>query len=317
MTTTEPQPSSLPAVAQSRLAHDNQGGAAATAFLEYADYLNLGQMGFEPIAGVVGIAVVHLGRVQLGGYKQAIELEVYSQGIGMGIYASLGRLQEEARLLGADGVIVDNFEERRVGEEHEYTFSGTAVRFAPRPGALRTTGGLPFIHGDGVICLYEMMRLNLAPVTFGFGVCVYHVPHRSMRQAMGQAFQNTEVPQFTEAWYSAREIGLSRLQSYLENQGAELVLNMDILKEADFFGEHTVEFRVTGMGWRRFAGLSQLVPEVDLRPAALIEKGLVVIGADGSFAAPGQPAGYAPPPPEPPEPPESPDPPPSDSGSSD
>lgn len=333
MTNTAPaQQLALPAAAQSRISHTTQGRAAATAFLTYADYVGLRQLGFEPMAGVIGISVVHLGRGQLTGMKQAQELEVYSHAIGMGLFASMGRLQEEAALLGADGVLVRDVEIRRISEEHEYHYSGTALRFTPRPGALRTTSGLPFLYsaprsvailysGSGVergptewalgtntavMSLYQMMKLDMVPVTCGYGVCVYHVPHRSMRQALGQMFQNTEVPQFTEAWYTAREIAMSRLQSYLEQQGSELVVDMEVTKEADFFGEHTVEFRVRGMGWRHAEGVSAILPAVDLRPSALIERGLQVIGADGAPAvadALGATVAAPPVPPPPPPPP--------------
>ena len=320
----------LPQAAQSRIGHSTQGGAARTAFLSYGEYIALRQIGFEPLAGVVGISVVHLGRPQLSGFKQAMELEVFSQAIGMGLFAAMGRLQEEAALLGADGVLVHDVEVRRIHEEHEYYYSGTALRFTHSPGSLRTTNGLPFLYSapiahcgastDGrfpaydmqlqsqgrisaVMALHQMMRLDMAPVTGGYGICVYHVPHRSMRQALGQTFQNTEVPQFTDAWYTAREIAISRLQAYLEQQGSEIVIDMEVTKEADFFGEHTVEFRVRGMGWRRLEGLSRLLPAIDLRPSAIVERGLQVIGLDAPLGDPGGPGGYVAPPPPPPPPP--------------
>jgi uncharacterized protein YbjQ (UPF0145 family) len=290
MTTTPPQQQQLaiPQVAQARLAHDAQPGAAATAFLSFPEYLTLRQMGLEPISTVVGLSVVHLGGIQVSGYKQAVELEAYSQAISLGVLSAAGRMQEEAATLGADGILLQYVEERGIGEEeHEYSWAGTALRFTPSPGGLRAAGGLPFVSNATVQTMYQMMRIGLAPVTYTMGVSVYHVPHRSLRQALGQTFRNTEVPVFTDAWYSAREIAMSRLQGQMERQGAQLVLQIKMQTNADVFGEHTAEFRFWGHGWRYVEGLARMIPAVDLSPDALIERGLLVTGSERFSPAPG------------------------------
>jgi uncharacterized protein YbjQ (UPF0145 family) len=300
MTTPPSQGYGLPQAAQSRLGHDTQAGAASTAFLGHGDFLTLRQLGFEPIAAVVGLSVMHIGGIQLAGYKQAVELEVYSNAISMGKRTAAARLQEEAGTLGADGVFVDEVSERSIGEEHEYALSGTALRFVPSPGSLRTVNGLPFIFCTTASVLYQMMRAGYAPVTHGIGVSVYHVPHRSLRQALGQTFQNTEVPLFTDAWYTAREIAVSRLQAFMEQQGAELILGMNMTMNADAFGEHTAEFRVGAQGWRRVPGLEQMIPSIDLTPEALIVRGLLVTGPETRSGASSSPMA-PPPPPAPPQ----------------
>jgi uncharacterized protein YbjQ (UPF0145 family) len=268
----------LPQAAQSRLAHDREAGSARTSFMSAGDYLNLRQAGFEPIAGVIGLSVVHIGGVQLAGVNQAMELGVYSNAITIGLVDASARLQEEAGTLGADGVLLHEIDERSFGEEHEYAWSGTALRFVPNPGALRTASGLPFVFAHTTQMLYQMMRVGMVPVIYGYGVCVYHVPHRTMRQALGQTFQNAEVPVFTDAWYTAREIAIARLQGQMEQHGAQLVLNMKMSMAADAFGEHTAEFRLAGSGWRHVEGLQQAMPAIDLAPEALIERGLMVTG---------------------------------------
>jgi uncharacterized protein YbjQ (UPF0145 family) len=271
-------PMALPQAAQSRLAHDRDAGAARTSFLGAGDYLSLRQAGFEPIAGVIGLSVVHIGGVQVAGFNQASELGVYSNAITIGLVDASARLQEEAGTLGADGVFLHEMEERTLGEEHEYAWSGTALRFVPNPGALRTASGLPFVFAHSAQMLYQMMRAGMAPVIHGYGVCVYHVPHRTMRQALGQTFQNAEVPVFTDAWYTAREIAVARLQGTMEQHGAQIVLNMKMSMAVDAFGEHTAEFRLSGSGWRHVDGLQQAMPAIDLAPEALIERGLLVTG---------------------------------------
>ena len=304
MTATPQQPQqqlSIPQVGQSRLSHIAQNGAR-TSFLAYGDYLPLRQMGFEPIAGVVGISVVHIGAVQLAGYKQSVELEAFSNALSMGRYDARVRMQEEGGLLGADLVFVDSFDIRRIAEEHEYVYSGTAMRFTPRPGALRTANGLPSMYHGGVMLLLQTMRTNLVPVTYGYGVCVYHVPHRSLRQALGQTFQNTEVPVFTEAWYTAREIAMSRLQGICEEQGSDTILGMNLEVEEDSFGEHTATFRIGGQGWRGVEGLAESLGPVDFMPTALLSQSTkeVKLFADSLRVEGGRHVPTPPPPPAPP-----------------
>lgn len=278
----------LPAAAQGRLHHASQQGAAITSFLEYGPHLLLDQMGFEPIGAVMGLSVVHLGRIQVAGLRQAVELDGYSTALSLGRLSAIGRMQDEAAALNADGVICHSLvnERRFDAEEHEYSIRGTAVRFRPQPGALRTPGGRPFVYVHSVQALYQMLRRDWAPVAYGYGVCVYHVPHRSLRQALSQTFQNTEIPQFTDAWYTAREIAVSRLQSQLEQQGAQLVMAMDVHENAETFGEHTAEFRAYGSGWVRREGIAKMVPAMDATVAGLIENGVYVTSENPTGPSP-------------------------------
>jgi uncharacterized protein YbjQ (UPF0145 family) len=283
-----PQQYPLPAAATGRLQHSTQPGAAVTSFFGYAQHLMLEQLGLEPIGAVMGLSVVHIGRVQLAGLRQAIELDGYSQALSMGRLNALHRMQDEAAHLGADGVICHTaVNERRFdAEEHEYSIRGTAVRFRPQPGALRTPSGHPFVCLSSVQALYQMLRRDYAPVAFTYGVCVYHVPHRSLRQALSQTFQNSEIPQFTDAWYTAREIAASRLQAQLEQQGASLVMAMDITEDAQAFGEHTAEFRAHGSGWVKRPGLSRLIGTMDASVAGLLENGVYVTADNAGLTEP-------------------------------
>jgi uncharacterized protein YbjQ (UPF0145 family) len=274
-----PQNPSLPSAAQGRLHHSTQAGAAATSFTNYYEYLFLEQMGFEPLGAVMGMSVMHIGGIQIAGLKQSKELEVYSQATATGLQAAVRRLQDEAALLGADGVYLEGLvaAQRIGGEEHEYTIRGTAVRFRPQPGGLRTSGGAPFLYPGTPMSMYQMLRRGWAPCSIAYGVCVWHVPHRTLRQTFGQTFQNAEVPIFTEAWYTAREVALSRMQAQLEQHGSQLVIATDVVEHSGVHGEHTVEFRAHGTGWARKEGLAQLVPEVDLTAVSLIEHGAAYI----------------------------------------
>jgi len=267
---------SLPPAAQDRISRIAQGGSPGLAFTDYGQFAMIDDVGFDVLGAVVGLSIMHIGRVQLTGIRTPTELEAYSQALSAGILNALGRLQEEARQLGADGVLVSAVSKKHFDmEEHEYSVKGTAVRFRSKPGALRTPSGDPFVCSTPVITLYQMLRRGICPIALGYGVCVYHVPHRTIRQSLGQTFQNTEVPIFTEGWYTAREIALTRLETQLQPKGAQWILDVDVAEEAEVFGEHTSEFRAVGTGWVRRDEVKQMIPEIDLVAPSLIERGAV------------------------------------------
>src|ERR1700722_8659787 len=159
---------SIPSVAQGRLQHAAQGGVRS-AFYGLSTLLSYDAIGLEPLGAVVGMSVLHLGKFDLAGLKQPVELEAFSQALALGHYWSLQRLQEEASLLGADGVVLDSlFSVRRFdAEEHEYSTKGTAMRSRAQPGALRTASGLPFVFPYSSYHLYGLLRHGYVPVNIG------------------------------------------------------------------------------------------------------------------------------------------------------
>lgn len=219
------------------------------------------------------MSVVHIGGLQITGLKQACELEVYSQAKTIGLVDSLTRAKEEAAMLGADGVFVTAYESKRIaGEEHEYACVGTALRYRAQPGALRTRNGHPFAFDSSLAVLYTLLRRGMRPVDRAWGVCVYHVPHRTLRQTLRQTFQNTEVPVFTEAWQTARELAVARLQGQLDYQGAQVMVEFQMDIDAEEFGEHTAVFAATALG---VCGRGEpLCPVVDFTPIAFAANGV-------------------------------------------
>jgi uncharacterized protein YbjQ (UPF0145 family) len=270
--------SAIPQAGQWRLQHSRQQGSAATSFYDHLTFTLLDQMGFEPIGAVIGMSVMHIGGVQVTGWKTARELDTYSGAIMLGIDNALGRMREEAAMMGADGIHLRSYVARSNlgGEEHEYQISGTALRFRPKPGALRARDGFPFVNPLAPAPLYQMMKRGWFPSNIAYGVCVYHVPHRTIRQSLTQTFQNVEVPVFTESWYTARETALGRMQGKIEQSGSELVLDVTLEEKSGVHHEHAIEFLARGDGWSRRRELAQLIPEVDLTSAALMKNELMM-----------------------------------------
>jgi uncharacterized protein YbjQ (UPF0145 family) len=85
-----------------------------------------------------------------------------------------------------------------------------------------------------------------APLGMVMGTCVYHIAHRSIGQTLGNAGQNVELPQFTEALYDARELAMSRMQAEAEQLQAEGVVGVQLLSLPHRWGGHTTEFFTIG-----------------------------------------------------------------------
>ncbi|MBO0882377.1 MAG: hypothetical protein J2P17_18990 [Mycobacterium sp.] len=272
------QPADLPPAAQWRLQHSFQQGAAKSSLLGPSGFVLLDELGFEPVGAAMGIAVMHVGGIQVTGWNTPQELEVYSNALTFGTDLAITRLREEAAGLGADGVLLDTTvtRERIMGSEYEYQITGTAVRFRPKPGALRAPDGGPFTCVTSVLTLSQMMSRGWFPTNIAYGFCVYHMPHRGMRQAIGQSFQNTEVPAFTESWYTARELALGRMQAKAEMARSHVVLDTEVNDAGDVHGEHSVEFIAYGAGWVRRHDLIGVVPRPDLTSVALMDRELMM-----------------------------------------
>ena len=268
------QGSAIPQAGQWRLHHSLQQGSAATSLLGLSSFALLDQMGFEPIGVVVGMSVVHIGGLQVAGWSTPRELEVYSGAITLAIDNALRRLRDEAAMMGADGIHLKTMVKRSNigGEEHEYYVWGSALRFRPKPGAMRARDGGPFVNAQAPTGLYQMMKRGWLPSNIAYGACVFHVPHRTMRQSLAQTFQNVEVQIFTESWYTARETALGRMQGKAEQSGSQLVLGIAVDEESGVHGEHAILFLARGEGWSRRDDLVQLIPEVDLTLVALMDK---------------------------------------------
>jgi len=97
------------------------------------------------------------------------------------------------------------------------------------------------------------------------GRCVFRIAHQSIRQSVRQAGQNVEIPQYTQAIYSARELAMSRMQAEGERDGATGIVGVHVAESNQVWGEHGVEFFAMGTGVRPVAAsttstLSFMVP---------------------------------------------------------
>ncbi len=240
----------LDPVAAERLSHAK---SLWTSDLSINEYALLHGAGFEPVDLVMGVSVYHVG-YQVSGLRQQQELTVLTEAMYRARWNAMARMQAEADSLGADGIVGVRLEWRAHGEarEHiEFLAVGTAVRFTAQPGAFRRTNGQAFSSHLSGQDLVTLLATGHAPVAFVLGNCVYHVAAQGFMQTLKQMGRNTEMPQWTQGNYEARELAMSRMQAEAERDGAEGVVGVRFSVHNYVWGTHTLEFYADGTSIRR------------------------------------------------------------------
>ncbi|WP_029111832.1 heavy metal-binding domain-containing protein [Mycobacterium sp. URHB0044] len=253
------QPSQLDPVAGERLSH---AGQVFTSDLSINEFALLHGAGFEPIELVMGVSVYHVG-YQFSGLKQQMELPVLTEATYRARWNAMGRMQAEADALNADGIVGVRLDWRNQGEsgEHlEFIAIGTAVKYTAKPGAYRRPSGQAFsshLTGQDMVTL---LRSGYTPVAFVMGNCVFHIAVQGFLQTLRQIGQNTEMPQWTQGNYEARELAMSRMQAEAQRDGANGVVGVNLAISNYTWGLHTVEFYAAGTAVRPTGHTDTIAP---------------------------------------------------------
>ncbi|MDT5066298.1 MAG: hypothetical protein QOK02_2453 [Mycobacterium sp.] len=253
------QPSQLDPVAGERLSH---AGEVFTSDLSINEFALLHGAGFEPIELVMGVSVYHVG-YQFSGLKQQMELPVLTEATYRARWNAMGRMQAEADALNADGIVGVRLDWRNQGEsgEHlEFIAIGTAVKYTANPGAYRRPSGQAFsshLTGQDMVTL---LRSGYTPVAFVMGNCVFHIAVQGFLQTLRQIGQNTEMPQWTQGNYEARELAMSRMQAEAQRDGGNGVVGVNLAISNYTWGLHTVEFYAAGTAVRPTGHTDTITP---------------------------------------------------------
>jgi uncharacterized protein YbjQ (UPF0145 family) len=78
------------------------------------------------------------------------------------------------------------------------------------------------------------------------GVCVYHIAHLGMGQWFRQIGRNTEMANYTQGVYEARELALERLQAESAALRASNVIGIDVSQSNYQWESHVIEFFALG-----------------------------------------------------------------------
>ena len=251
------------AIASTRLAESNK---IWTSDLSVSEFALLDAAGFAPSEFVMGSSVYHIGW-QNQNLRQSTELQVLSQAMYTARSNAMGRMLGEAAQVKADGVVGVRltFRQHGLSSDHiEFIAVGTSIRHKTKPGTFRQGNGQPFTSHLNVQDFYTLLATGHAPCTFVMGVCVYHVAAQGFMQTLKQMGQNVEIPQWTQCYYDAREIALSRMQAEAERAEASGITGVEWSASEWMWGAHTLEFFTSGTSVRRVGGGTPITPSLVL-----------------------------------------------------
>ena len=240
----------IPDDALRRLAEMRPGSQTSlfTSDLSVNEFLLVREAGFRPLGLVLGSSIYHIG-FQARRWGKSQELEVLSQAMYHARELAMTRMEAEADVLGADGIVGVRLaiEFKEFGADlAEFIAVGTAVKSDDTTHQWRNNTGKPFTSDLSGQDFWTLIQAGYAPLGMVMGTCVYHIAHRSLGQTLGNAGQNVELPQFTEALYDARELAMSRMQAEAEQLQAEGVVGVQLLNLPHRWGGHTTEFFAIG-----------------------------------------------------------------------
>ena len=217
----------------------------------------LDQVGYEPVGLLTGASVVQVAAFAgLGvGFSANGELNQLSEALEVARVGALGRLTDEARRHGADGVVgvaLDLGDLRHGGRLVHLVATGTGVR---RGGQRRQGGGggrrgAPFTAALNGQEVHLLERAGYEPLGIVTGVCAYHVGRQAFGSWASSVRTNQEMTIYTEALYDARELAMTRLQDMALGLGADGVVGARIVERSGVWGAHVLEFSAIGTAVR-------------------------------------------------------------------
>ncbi|MFI5906003.1 heavy metal-binding domain-containing protein [Dactylosporangium sp. NPDC051541] len=226
-------------------------GRIFTSDLTVNEFLLVKQAGFTPLGLVLGTSVYHCG-FQFGRWAKNAELDVLSQAMYHARELAMTRMQAEAALLGADGIVAVrlavDFKEWG-NDTAEFLAVGTAVK-ADDGADWKPNTGRPFTSDLSGQDFWTLLQAGYAPLGMVMGVCVYHVARRTLGNVLSSIGRNVELPQFTQALYEARELAMARMQHEAEQLDAEGIVGVDLTQRNHSWGSHTTEFFAIGTAVR-------------------------------------------------------------------
>jgi len=248
----EPELEGLPKDALRRLSELQGEGGLFTSDLSVNEFLLVKEAGFHPRGLVVGSSIYHIG-LTTKSWSASQEVKTLTQAMYAARELAMARMEEEATVLGADGVVGGRldvgFYEWGRGTA-EFLALGTAVS-AEDGGNWKTNEGKPFTSDLSGQDFWTLLQSGHAPLGLVMGTCVYHVAHQRMFQALGNIGQNKEMANFTQALYEARELAMERMQDEARKLQAEGIVGVQIQEKSHVWGSHTIEFFAMGTAVRK------------------------------------------------------------------
>jgi uncharacterized protein YbjQ (UPF0145 family) len=199
-----------------------RGGAFFTTTFSVAEMAVARLAGYEPLGQVMGSSVYHVGWSGLLA-ADAGELGGVTHARRDSFFRSLGRMAEEARLLGAHAVVGVRLDVRGYewsGELSEFTAVGTAVRVSgPVPER-------PALSNLTVQQLYKLELAGLWPIDVVMGNSAWRNLHADC--AADGRWLNTELPAHTACIDHARAAAQKRFKDAIASTNAHGVVAVTV-----------------------------------------------------------------------------------------
>ncbi|HEX6807768.1 MAG TPA: heavy metal-binding domain-containing protein [Gemmatimonadaceae bacterium] len=230
-----------------------------TSDLSVDEFLLVEHAGFEALGLVLGSCIYHVG-FQWQKWSVSQELPVLTRAMYSARELAMTRMEEEADILGADGVVGVRLVFKQYAMDEgvlEFQAVGTAIRHREKAGSMRTKDNRPFTSDLSGQDLWKLVRGGYRPVSLAMGACVYHIAHMSFMQALKQVGRNQEMTIYTEATYAARELALERMQAEAAERGGVGVVGARVEESNWGWGSNAIEFFAVGTAVAPIAGAPQ------------------------------------------------------------
>jgi uncharacterized protein YbjQ (UPF0145 family) len=194
-------------------------------------------LGYRPLSQVMGSSIYHVGwqyTRTYANYPSEMELTTLSQAHQRAAQLALSRLDQEAALLKAHGVIGVRLTTRDYewgSDLLEFTAIGTAIRLPNTPLPQR-----PFLSDLSGQEFWTLLQAGYYPVGIATGFCSYYISLGSyitgqLKNWIG--WSNIEIDPFSQGIHTARDLAMNRLVSMANTFNASGVVGMHIDSERE------------------------------------------------------------------------------------
>jgi uncharacterized protein YbjQ (UPF0145 family) len=227
----------IPLAASERLTKLREGGSGFfTSNLTTNEFLLIREAGFRPLTQVMGSCFYNVGwqNVPIGGWGYSaggtFELEVQSEAWNEARRLAFSRLEQEAKLAGADAVLGVRI------TRGSYDWAQGLIEFAAVGTAVVSDG---FEFGDEIFLsslsgqqFASLVRSGWMPIGITAGSTVTYVMGgmQTMRamSSFGARMQNQELTELTQGVYAARHLAMRHLERQARELEAAGIVGMQI-----------------------------------------------------------------------------------------
>jgi uncharacterized protein YbjQ (UPF0145 family) len=223
----------LPTQATRRLSEEVAAGHPLfTSDLSTKEFALTRNVGYQPLSQVMGSSIYHAGwqfRRTYSSFTTATELTTLSQAHQHSAQLALSRLQQEAALLKAHGVIGVRFARRDYewgANMLEVTAIGTAIRLPDI-----SLPQFPFLSDLSGQEFWTLLQAGYYPVGIATGFCSFYVALGSSMAAQMRSWfnwSNQEITPFSRGIYDARHMAMQRVVDMARSLNAFGIVGMHI-----------------------------------------------------------------------------------------